>query len=128
MRGFLALGLLCCVTAIAAMASAQPPTPNEHEIRGGACGAAGQPDCPMQSWMKSNLGGAIANSDFARLEKAFARLAKLTPAGYAIWEAAAKGGARAAAARDLEGCRKACRQCHDEHRARYRAELRDKPL
>lgn len=72
--------------------------------------------------MKANLQSAMANGDAAALAAGFERLSSQTPEGYDDWELLAARGVAAARAGDLEGCRVACKQCHDRHRARYRAQ------
>ena len=92
------------------------------------CGGAGLPDCPLQSWMKANAMSALTASDFARMEVAFDRIAELGPPEYTDWRADAKAGRDAARAGDLEGCRNACKSCHDAYRAPYRQTRRTRPL
>jgi hypothetical protein len=96
--------------------------------RGLACGEDGQPDCPLQAWMKSNMSPAMRAGDGPRLETAFARAAQLAPDGYPTWGTIARSGAEAAARVDLAGVRSACKACHDEHRARFRLEMRSVAL
>jgi hypothetical protein len=90
----------------------------------GACGAPGRPDCPLQSWMKANASQALGSGDFERMGRALQRIAGLAPPDYDGWRDIALNGASAASARNLEGVRGACKACHEEHRARYRKELR----
>jgi hypothetical protein len=78
--------------------------------------------------MKANATSAVSSRDFTAIGKAFTRIAELRPPGFASWGAHAKAGLDAAQRSDLEGCRAACKACHEEHRARYRAEVRGRPL
>jgi len=93
-----------------------------------ACGGKGQPDCPLQSWMKSTLQPYQRENNFPRLERAFEDLAQHAPADYAHWSELASGGAEAARNKDEAGVRAACKQCHDQLRSRYRRERRAEQL
>jgi hypothetical protein len=117
----IALGA-CGETHAVTESAARPATPT------GSCGQPGRPDCPLQSWMKGNASPALVGRDFTALERAFVRIASLEPQGYPGWNASAVAGAAAARDGDLEGCRAACKSCHDVQRARYRAELAAQPL
>ncbi|MGD0678424.1 MAG: hypothetical protein ABSC94_23705 [Polyangiaceae bacterium] len=88
---------------------------------GAACGQSGLADCPLQAWMKANMTPSILAEDAPRLVRAFARLAELSPPAYTSWRAIALRGAESASLGDMEGARRACKTCHDEHRARYRS-------
>ena len=112
----------------APVVSATAPEPPAKALAEAACGAAGLPECPLQAWMKANAGPAMTAADTKRLERAFTRIAAFSPAGFANWEAIAREGSAAASKGDVEGCRRACKTCHDQHRARYRAERRAAPL
>ena len=76
--------------------------------------------------MKANATPAMANRDAAALERAFAKIATLAPQGYADWQSIAGQGVSAARAADLDGCRTACRACHEAHRGRYKKEQRER--
>ena len=90
----------------------------------GTCGAKGQPDCPLQGWMKANLQSQVRAKDFARLESALAELAAKNIEPFGNWGALAQRGADAAAKQDMSGIRKACKACHDEHRDNFRRNMR----
>lgn len=100
----------------------------EIGTRSGACGQFGLPDCPLQGWMKANMTPAMSANDAPRLQRAFARVADLGPAGYATWRPIALQGEDAASRGDVEAARRACKECHDEHRPRYRSGLRARSL
>lgn len=110
---------------VAAIAAPAQPGPLSLEK---ACGAVGQPNCPMQAWMKSSFQGPMASNDFTRLEASFEKLVKVAPPAFEGWAAISKAGAKAAAAKDARGVAAACKDCHERHRARYRAERRDAAL
>lgn len=104
-------------------AAAEAPAPT-----GGRCGNKGQPDCPLQRWMKSTLQTYQRSGDHERLARAFRELAAHTPAGFDTWKAQSERGAKLAASKDAEGIKQVCKDCHQDHRARYRRELREAPV
>lgn len=85
-------------------------------------GSQGRPSESLKAWMKSNAAPASVAGDTRALERVFTSIGGLAPRDYPEWESMAKRGAAAAHADDLEGCRYACKSCHDTYRARYRAE------
>ena len=89
-----------------------------------ACGGKGQPDCPLQQWMKATLQTYQRERAFDRMASAFDQLAAKAPDGYAKWADVAEAGAKASRAHDEAGVRQACKTCHDDHRQRYRQERR----
>lgn len=93
-----------------------------------ACGEKGQPDCPLQNWMKSTLQPYQRENNYPRLERAFEDLAQHAPSDYGHWADLASTGAEAARQQDAAGVRKACKTCHDELRTRYRRERRSEQL
>jgi hypothetical protein len=127
-----ALGLIAC------RASEAATTGDERALKSNAlaaaasasaaCGEPGMAECPTQRWMKATLQAFLRTRDYKRLEASFKELAAHPPAGYERWREMALSGARAAAQRDEEPARKACQDCHDTHRARFRSEMRSTPL
>jgi hypothetical protein len=102
--------------AAVAQASASPaPT---------SCGKTGLPDCPLQEWMKANVQAYLKAGDTERLAAALGTLAEHEPPGYSGWADSAKKASEAARSGDLARARAECKHCHDEHRSRFRAELR----
>jgi hypothetical protein len=93
-----------------------------------ACGNKGQPTCPTQSWMKANMGPAAASGDGPDLAKGLDYIAAHAPAGMPNWSGIAKGGAAKARAADIDGAKASCKSCHDQYKAKYKAEVRDRPF
>ena len=89
-----------------------------------SCGKTGLPDCPLQEWMKANVQAYLKAGDTERLASALGTLAEHEPRGYSGWADSAKKASEAARAGDLTRARAECKHCHDEHRSRFRAELR----
>lgn len=104
-------------TAVAAPATAEP-----------TCGKKPLPDCPMQGWMKANAAGVAAGDDAAALGAVLDRIARMAPPGYAGWAQISTEGAAAARSGDTKGGRAACSGCHNQFRARYKAEMRAAPV
>ncbi|MCS6900583.1 MAG: hypothetical protein RMJ98_13250 [Myxococcales bacterium] len=88
------------------------------------CGDKGKPDCPMQKWMKSVAGGAVASGDTERLARAFLAMSKAPP-GFSDWAAICAAGAAKAQAGDFDGAKAQCKVCHTKYQARYHATMRD---
>jgi hypothetical protein len=93
-----------------------------------SCGAVPLAPCPLQSWMRVEASPAMRAEDAARLLAVFAAVERFAPPAYNEWSAIARRGQGAARGGDIEGARAACGDCHDLYRARYRAEMRGRPL
>jgi hypothetical protein len=92
------------------------------------CGVDGAPECPTQQWMKATLQAYLRNRDFRRLEASFTVLGQRAPDGFEGWARMSEDGARAAKAADEGKVRASCQECHDQHRARFREQLRSLEL
>ena len=92
------------------------------------CGKKPLPDCPLQGWMKSNAAGASASEDAVALASAFDRMAHFGPPGYGAWATISADGAAAARSGDIKAARMACTGCHNQYRAKYKTEMRARPL
>jgi hypothetical protein len=114
-------------TSASAAASAKTATSASADA-GPTCGTKPLPDCPLQAWMKANANPPMMTSDLPKLAEAFDKIAKLGPTGYTNWASIAKDGASAARANDLAAAKRACGSCHDQYKAKYRTELRTRPV
>jgi hypothetical protein len=126
-RLFAPLGLLLCLMGVAGCqkeAAAARAEPRPEAAVAASCGSAGLPDCPLQIWMKATLQAHMRRHDYERLGPALEELGKKAPAGYAGWAESSAEGAAAAARKDESGVSQSCKTCHDQHRDRYRKELR----
>jgi hypothetical protein len=115
-------------TPSTATPSTAEPQRRHAETRDASCGTAPLEDCPLQAWMKANMGRAAVAQDLPALAQSLAYVAKLAPEGYANWESIARDGAAAAQMGDFVAARAACRSCHEQYKHRYRAELRGRSL
>jgi cytochrome c553 len=93
-----------------------------------ACGKKPLPDCPMQAWMKANAASASAGDDASTLASVLDRIAKMAPPDYGSWASIASEGAALARSGDIKGARTSCSNCHTQYRAKYKAEMRARPL
>ena len=98
-----------------------------------ACGATGQPKCPLERWMEDNVEVAAENGDLPRLAELYTKMAGWAPdpswnTGASSWRAISEGAASKARAGDMRGARGACKSCHTAWRERYRAEFRQRPV
>ena len=74
--------------------------------------------------MKDTLRPYLNAGDKARLAAALDTLAENAPTGFDGWEESAAKAASAARAGDVAAVKAECKVCHDQHRSRYRAEMR----
>jgi hypothetical protein len=91
------------------------------------CGEKGQKACPMQGWMKSAMGSAVASGDGEKIAKALETVARKPVAGMGQWSAIAIEGAGKARAGDIDGAKQSCKKCHDLYKYKYQTTLRDQP-
>lgn len=87
-----------------------------------------EPVYPLKQWMQANMGRAIKVEDFEALERGLTMVAGWAPTEFPDWHAIAERGARAAAAHDIDGVRRACGDCHNEYRTEYREQMRTRSL
>lgn len=93
------------------------------------CGRPGMPACPLQAWMRLNLGAPLASDDMKALARSLDRAAKLAPdPTWRTWATFAREGAAAARDGDVRKAREACKGCHGAWREAYRARHRGRPI
>jgi len=78
--------------------------------------------------MKANASPAMITADGPRLARVFERIAMMGKPEFPRWEEIARAGAEAAARRDLEQVRRACRDCHDQYRSHFKARFRSSAI
>jgi hypothetical protein len=76
--------------------------------------------------MKAAMAPAAASGDAADLAAKFDYVAARAPAGFDNWASIAKAGAAKAKAGDVDGAKVSCKTCHDQYKAKYKAEVRDR--
>jgi hypothetical protein len=80
--------------------------------------------------MKANTSPAVAAADFDALQTALAKVAALAPpgGGYPNWVSISKDGADAARVQNLDAVKASCRGCHNQYKAKYKKEMRARPI
>jgi len=91
------------------------------------CGTKENP-CPLQKWMKGNMGVALAGNDLPALAKALDKAATLSPDPSWEWASIAKTGAEAARKGDIAGAKASCKTCHDKYKDPYKSQFRTKAV
>jgi hypothetical protein len=91
-----------------------------------ACGSKENP-CPLQKWMRANMGTAMASNDMPALAKALEHAAGFAPDPSWTWSKIAKDGAAAAQKGDTAAVKASCKSCHDAYKDKYKAQFRDRP-
>ena len=90
-----------------------------------SCGTKENP-CPLQGWMKDNASKPASPAEF---EAFFKKVAGFAPgAGFEKWATIANEGAAKAKGGDIDGAKAACKTCHTEYKAKYKSDIRDKPV
>jgi hypothetical protein len=115
--------LLAGVIMGAASLAALPSTATAD----GACGTKDNP-CPLQKWMRANMGPAMAANDLPALAKALDHAAGFSPDPSWTWNKMAKDGAAAAQKGDLAAVKASCKTCHDAYKDKYKTQFREKAV
>lgn len=109
--------------------SAGSGTAHASDEANAACGAPGQPSCPMQEWMRRRVSAPLASSDMTALAKALDESAAMSPdPSWAEWAPIARAGAEAARRDDTRGARASCTGCHRLYKKPYREKFRARPI
>lgn len=101
--------------------------PSSASADDAVCGSKENP-CPLQKWMRANIGAALAAGDLPTLAKSLDKAATLSPDPSWNWAAIAKAGADAARKGDLAGAKASCKSCHDSFKDKYKAQFRAKAV
>lgn len=93
-----------------------------------SCGTSDAP-CPLQKWMRANMGTPLAAGDTDALGKALDHIATLSPdASWTAWAQSASAGSLAAKSKDMAGVKASCKSCHDAFKDKYKAQFRARPV
>ncbi|HEY6726310.1 MAG TPA: hypothetical protein VI197_19875 [Polyangiaceae bacterium] len=117
-------------------AEAAAPAPAESDAAApsasagglGPCGEKGQPDCPLQGFMKREVKPALKRSEFEKLAAALEKVSKVPPQGYDEWAKIAMSGVDAAKKQDAAAAKEACESCHDKYEDKFKEEHRTEQL
>ncbi len=112
------------VLGSAALAGAAPTSALADDA---TCGTKENP-CPLQKWMRANMGAAMAAGDLPTLAKSLDKAATMSPDPSWTWAAIAKTGADAARKGDTAGAKASCKSCHDAYKDKYKAQFRTKAV
>jgi hypothetical protein len=112
-------------TSAAAAPSDSAATPAPSGSSKFACGSKEDP-CPMQKWMKENVGKAMKAGDKEKVAAGLKFISEHAPPGFDEWKAIAEDGAKKAAT-NLDEAGANCKKCHTTYQEKWRAETRDKP-
>jgi hypothetical protein len=130
MNGRIAWGLIAGIL-IGSAAIAAAPTPASAD---GASGSKESP-CPLQKWMRDNMGKAMADGDMDAVAKALDKVSKIAPDPTwngndpnANWDAIAKAGISAAKSKDTDAVKATCKTCHNAFKDKYKATFRTKAV
>lgn len=86
-----------------------------------SCGTTDKP-CPLQKWMRTNMGTPLANGDIDTVGRALARVIALSPdPSWAGWVEAVNAGAAASKNKDIAGLKASCKSCHDAYKEKYKS-------
>jgi hypothetical protein len=110
------LGALVFATRLA---SADPP----------ACGTSDNP-CPLQKWMRTNMGTPMAAGDLDTVGKALDNTPGLNPdpTWATVWNQSSAAGSAAAKNKDTAGVKASCKTCHDAYKDKYKTQYRTRPV
>lgn len=78
--------------------------------------------------MKANANPAVSSGDPAKMAEALEKMIKLGPPGYSNWRSITADGVKAAKAGNFDAAKASCRTCHDQYKAKYRTEMRDRKI
>jgi len=123
--GALGLGFAVMSPALASPLDAVPLDGNA----GVECGGKGQPDCPLQGWMKKEIAKPKAAANNEALAANLSKIPAFAPKSWADdWKKISDAGAKAAQSGDKEGINASCKSCHDKYRKEYQEKYRKDPL
>ena len=125
-RLVIVVGMCGCVSAMALLL--QPKVRADA-----ACGETGQPSCPLQGWMETQMDPPSDKGDMKALAAAYEKLAKMAPdpkwnEGESGWSKIATAGAEAAKKGDTVAAKAQCKTCHKAWRSKYKDTFRTKPV
>jgi hypothetical protein len=93
------------------------------------CDGKGTP-CPLQKWMRANVGGPMAGGDLAAVAKSMETARKFGGPDMKDWDKFAKKAADDAAAGKTDDVKADCKSCHDAYKEAYKKDgaLRNKAI
>jgi hypothetical protein len=98
-------------------------------IAEGKCDGKAKP-CPLQQWMRDNVGTPMASGELATIGKSMEKAATLGGPDMKDWSKLAKKTSEDAKANKTDDVKADCKACHDAYKEAYKANvtLRNKPI
>jgi hypothetical protein len=95
----------------------------------GQCDGTTKP-CPLQKWMRDNVGTPMASGELATIAKSMEKARTFGGPGMKDWDKLAKKTSDDAKANKTDDVKADCKACHDAYKAAYKADvaLRNKPI
>lgn len=91
-----------------------------------ACGGGDKPKCPLQNWMNTTMKPAMSSADPAKVAGHLRKIAGMAPSGYPAWAKIANdGAAEVESKKDVAAAKPSCTKCHEQYKAKWKAEDRD---
>jgi hypothetical protein len=117
--------LLAAVVTGAVFAATLPG----EAIAEGQCDGKAKP-CPLQKWMRDNVGTPMASGELAVVAKSMEKARKFGGADMKDWDKLAKKAADDATSGKTDAVKADCKACHDAYKDAYKKDvaLRNKPI
>ncbi|KYF92298.1 hypothetical protein BE17_51765 [Sorangium cellulosum] len=98
-------------------------------IAEGQCNGKSKP-CPLQKWMRDNVGTPMASGELATIAKSMEKAATFGGPDMKDWAKLAKKTSDDARANKTDDVKADCKACHDAYKEAYKqnAALRNKPI
>jgi hypothetical protein len=121
-RRFVTWGIVALVVAAGVLAA----LPRAARADDAQCGGSKNP-CPLEKWMRANMGTPLAGDDLATVGKSMDFIGGKAPdSSYSNWASIAKTGSDAAKSGDTGKVKASCKSCHDQYKAKYRGQYRSR--
>lgn len=128
MRARIWLGAATIMAAVLGALALAPRSASAGDTAAPSCGTTDNP-CPMQKWMRVNMGTPLAGGDLDTVGKALDHVAPLTPdPAWSIWAKSSNEGSAAAKKKDTAGVKASCKSCHDAYKDKYKSLYRTRPF
>jgi hypothetical protein len=79
--------------------------------------------CPLQKWMRDNVGTPMASGELATIAKSMEKARKFGGADMKDWDKLAKKTADDAAANKTDDVKADCKACHDAYKDAYKKDV-----
>jgi hypothetical protein len=107
------------LAAVVAGVAGAAALPSEAIAEGGKCDGKATP-CPLQKWMRDNVGTPMASGDLATIAKSMEKARKFGGPDMKDWDKIAKKTADDAAANKTDDVKADCKACHDLYKDAFK--------